>query len=45
MTNAAEFATFVHDMNELLAGYARSHLTDHQPLAQHLAPTGPSDEA
>jgi hypothetical protein len=36
---ARAFAAFVQDMDELLQGYARSHLMDHQPLARRLAPT------
>ena len=35
---ARAFAEFVQDMDELLDGYARSHLMDHRPLAERLAP-------
>jgi hypothetical protein len=38
------FAAFVQEMDELLAGYARSHLTEHRPLAGRLAPAAQSAE-
>lgn len=41
---ARAFAGFVQDMDELLVGYARSHLMDHQALAQRLAPAAHPNE-
>lgn len=42
---ARAFAAFVQDMDELLDGYARSHLMDHRPLARRLAPATDPAEA